>query len=71
MKPTQFVRPFYKDSHRAHISTIEQYEEMYHDSVENSDVFWAKQAKRLDWLKKWDSVSNNDFNNSEIKWFEG
>jgi acetyl-CoA synthetase len=71
MKTTQFVKPYYKDSYRAHISTIEKYVEMYQDSVENSDEFWAKQAERLDWFRKWDSVSNSDFTKAKIKWFEG
>jgi len=71
MTTTQYVKPFYKDNHRAHISTIEKYEEMYQDSVENTDEFWAKQAERLDWFRKWDSVSNNDFTKAKIKWFEG
>ena len=65
------MKPFYKDSHKAHISTIEKYSEMYNDSVENSDAFWARQANRLDWFKKWDIVSNNNFMNADIKWFEG
>ena len=71
MEAIQFMKPFYKDTNQAHISTIEKYREMYNDSVENSDTFWARQANRLDWFKKWDIVSNNDFMNAEIKWFEG
>jgi acetyl-CoA synthetase len=39
--------------------------------VGNSDDFWAIQAERLDWFKKWDIVSDNDFTKAEIKWFEG
>jgi len=44
---------------------------MYKNSVGNSDDFWAIQAERLDWFKKWDIVSDNDFTKAEIKWFEG
>jgi acetyl-CoA synthetase len=71
MEGIKFMKPFYKDTHQAHISTIEKYREMYNDSVENSDAFWARQANRLDWFKKWDIVSNNNFMNADIKWFEG
>ena len=71
MVKTKLITPFYKDIEKSHISTIEKYEEMYQDSVENSDAFWATQANRLDWYKKWNTVSNSDFTKAEIKWFEG
>jgi len=71
MESTQLVKPSYRDSHRAHISSIEKYTQMYKNSVGNSDDFWAIQAERLDWFKKWDIVSDNDFTKAEIKWFEG
>ena len=71
MAKTKLITPFYKDIEKSHISTIEKYEEMYQDSVENADEFWATQAKRLDWYKKWNTVSNSDFTKAEIKWFEG
>ena len=53
MVKTKLITPFYKDVEKSHISTIEKYEEMYQDSVQNSDAFWATQANRLDWYKKW------------------
>tara|TARA_B110000467_G_C18312736_1_gene479279 strand:- start:71 stop:2011 length:1941 start_codon:yes stop_codon:yes gene_type:complete len=71
MAKTKLITPFYKDIEKSHISSIEKYEEMYKQSVENTDGFWATQADRLDWYKKWDSVSNNDFTKAEVKWFEG
>ena len=71
MESTQLVKPSYRDSHRAHIPSIEKYIQMYKNSVGNSDDFWAIQAERLDWFKKWDIVSDNDFTKAEIKWFEG
>jgi len=71
MESTQLVKPSYRDSHRAHIPSIEKYIQMYKNSVENSDDFWATQAERLDWFKKWDIVSDNDFTKAEINWFEG
>ena len=47
------------------------YQEMYDKSVKDPEGFWAKQAERLDWMKKWDTVSNNDFTKAKISWFEG
>ncbi len=49
-----------------------QYAEMYRESVENPDEFWAKQADQfLHWFKKWDSISDFDFDKGHIRWFEG
>ncbi len=49
-----------------------QYTEMYRRSVANPDEFWAEQADRfLHWFKKWDSVSDFNFDKGHIRWFEG
>jgi len=55
----------------AHISSVEQYQEMYKRSLENPDEFWAEAAERLTWFKKWDQVQNHDFANAKIRWYEG
>lgn len=55
----------------AHISSVEQYQEMYKRSIENPDEFWAEAAERLTWFKKWDRVQNHDFANAKIRWYEG
>jgi acetyl-CoA synthetase len=48
------------------------YELMYDDSINNPDDFWAKQAEIfIDWDKKWDKISDVDFNEGKIAWFEG
>ena len=49
----------------------EQYQQMYQESVENSESFWAKQAERMHWFKKWDKVKEVDFNTASIKWYLG
>ncbi|MCC7122912.1 MAG: acetate--CoA ligase [Gammaproteobacteria bacterium] len=49
-----------------------KYEAMYRASLEDSDAFWAAQAERfLTWDRKWDRVSNWDFDAVDIRWFEG
>ena len=49
-----------------------QYTEMYRRSVANPDEFWAEQADSfLHWFRKWDSVSDFDFDKGHIRWFEG
>ena len=48
-----------------------QYQQMYQESVENSESFWAKQAERMHWFKRWDKVKEVDFNTASIKWYLG
>ena len=54
---------------KSHVDSLEKYEEIYHDSVSNSDEFWGTIADRLKWYKKWDSVSDVDYKKADIKWF--
>ncbi|MFC1509374.1 acetate--CoA ligase [Candidatus Omnitrophota bacterium] len=56
---------------KAHISSMEQYDEMYKRSIEDPDGFWSEQAETLDWSKKWDKIHSFDPEKIDIKWFEG
>ena len=67
MNKTNVFTTKYRDANKAHIPNIETYKAMYDQSIKNPDGFWAEQSKRLDWFEKWERISNNDFNNSEIK----
>ena len=53
------------------IKTLEQYKEVYQESVEKPEYFWAKQAETFHWQKKWDNILEWDFKTPSIKWFEG
>ncbi|MDE0299858.1 MAG: acetate--CoA ligase [Candidatus Poribacteria bacterium] len=55
----------------AHVSSIEQYKEIYEESIKNPEAFWANIAERISWFKKWDNVREFDFVGARIKWFEG
>ena len=55
----------------AWISSEEQYNNIYNESIQDPDTFWAKIAERLHWNKKWSLVCEFDFVNANIKWFEG
>ena len=55
----------------AHVSSMEQYREMYAESAADPEGFWSKIAERITWYKKWDKVSEYDFVNADIKWFDG
>ena len=55
----------------AHISSMEQYQKMYDESVADPERFWATVAERITWYRKWDAVREYDFVNANIKWFDG
>ncbi|MGH1470658.1 MAG: acetate--CoA ligase [Cellvibrionaceae bacterium] len=47
-----------------------KYDEMYKQSVESPDEFWAEKAKEfLTWDKPWSSVREFDFPKGEATWF--
>ena len=49
-----------------------EYQKMYAESISSPDTFWAKQAERLSWTKKWNTVKDTNFKDAvHIKWFEG
>ena len=56
---------------RAHIGSFDEYKKMYDYSVEQPESFWAEQAERISWFKKWNNVWDWDFNSANVKWFEG
>ena len=52
----------------------EQYQQMYRQSIDDPDTFWAEQAEQyLSWSKKWDKVQDWSFDESDlhINWFLG
>ena len=55
----------------AHIGSIEEYKKKYKHSIDKPKEFWAEQAERISWFKKWDKTWEWNFNKAEVKWFEG
>lgn len=53
------------------ISTFDEYNIEYKKSIEFPEQFWAEQAETFLWKKKWDNVLDWNFNDLNIKWFEG
>ena len=53
------------------INSKEEYNSEYKRSVENPELFWASIAKRFYWYKNWDRVLNWNFDEPNVKWFEG
>ncbi len=56
-------------SRRAHIKSLEEYEVLYKQSIEDPEKFWAAAAKELHWFKPWDKVLEWDL--PSAKWFVG
>ena len=49
-----------------------KYQEMYQQSVNDPDAFWAQQADEfLTWSKRWDKVQEFDFHKGTASWFDG
>jgi acetyl-CoA synthetase len=51
-------------------ANVTEYEQQYRYSLENREDFWAQQAEKLHWFKKWDKVLD-DSNPPFYKWFTG
>ena len=51
---------------------FKKYQELYSQSINNPDTFWAEQAGRLKWQKRWTKVKDTSFQKPvSIKWFQG
>ncbi|MDB5284595.1 MAG: acetate--CoA ligase, partial [Bacteroidota bacterium] len=53
------------------ITSFEQYQKDYSESVANPEKFWAEVAEDFLWKKRWDKVLSWNFETPEIRWFEG
>jgi acetyl-CoA synthetase len=56
-------------SAKAHIKSLEQYESLYKESIQDPEKFWAGVAGDLHWFKTWDKVLDWDL--PWAKWFVG
>ena len=53
------------------IQTIEDYRQQYNQAFEDNKTFWEQRANDYEFFKKWDEVQSGNFNELNIKWFEG
>jgi acetyl-CoA synthetase len=56
---------------KARIGSKDRYRALYDRSISDPDGFWAEQAERIHWFKRWDKVSRWDFKTAKIEWFIG
>lgn len=53
------------------IKTLADYKKAYEESVADPAAFWERQAETFDWKKKWDKVLDWNFEEPNVKWFQG
>ena len=58
-------------SNQALIRSLDQYRDLYENSMSDPDTFWSTVADRITWYKKWCNVREFDFVEGKIKWFDG
>jgi acetyl-CoA synthetase len=56
---------------RAHVRSMEQYQALYRQSIEDPTEFWAEQGKRIDWFHPWDQVFDADYEAVDFAWYLG
>jgi len=59
----------------AFVRNMEQYKEMYQRSISDPEKFWAQEAEKFFWFKKWERVRDYNYNVKNgpisIEWFKG
>ncbi len=72
---TEMYKPSSDSSLRAWIKSMDQYKEMYDRSINDPEGFWAEEAEKFTWFKKWDKVRDFNYDVREgkifIEWFKG
>jgi len=53
----------------AYIKSMEQYQRLYQQSIEDPAAFWSEAAKQLDWFEPWSQVL--EWKLPDAKWFIG
>ncbi|MCH7534575.1 MAG: acetate--CoA ligase, partial [Bacteroidetes bacterium] len=53
------------------INSIDEYQEEYQKSIDDPEKFWEEKANHFVWKKKWDQVLNWNFEEPNVRWFDG
>ena len=51
------------------IKNLNQYKQLYKQSIEDPEIFWRKEADTFEWSKPFDKVCEWDFTEPNVKWF--
>ena len=75
MSDGELYKPSKAVSAGAYFQNMDQYTEMYERSIEDPEKFWAQEAEKFVWFKKWDQVLKYNYNVKNgpisIEWFRG
>jgi acetyl-CoA synthetase len=75
MSDREIYNPPQAISDKAYFQNMDQYLEMYNRSIEDPESFWAEEADKFVWFKKWDQVRKYNYNVNDgpisIEWFKG
>ncbi|MEM9291715.1 MAG: acetate--CoA ligase [Acidobacteriota bacterium] len=63
------VKPSIRE--RAHVSSLEQYRELYRRSLEDPEGFWLEQAQSLSWFAAPPTAGHWDYDEVDFAWFAG
>ena len=55
----------------SYVTSLNEYNQMYDNSLNENDDFWEEKANNISWYKKWSNVSSVNYNKANIKWFDG
>ena len=60
-------------SESAHVGSMDEYREIYQQSIDHPEKFWKEQAGRLDWYKKPSTIKDVSFavDDLRIRWYDG
>lgn len=53
------------------IKSLAEYREAYQRSIQDPAAFWDSVAEHFTWRKKWDTTLEWNFNEPDVKWFQG
>ena len=53
------------------INSFEEYTSEYQKSISDPEKFWEDKAERFSWRKKWGKVLDWNFEEPNVRWFEG
>ena len=57
-------------SKEARIGSLEQYHEIYQQSLDDPAAFWQDQAERLTWFQQGMNIMDTDYDGVHLSWFQ-
>ena len=69
LSETRVFQPADEFSQKARVKNMEEYRELWEESVQSPETFWAREAEDLVWQKKWTNVL--EWEVPVAKWFVG